>query len=79
MRPYPERARAKREHTAPEAGFLAFRSDAFVNALSQPHIGLHVPRIKQFLHIGGTFDCTGLDVGGVFPASLAVRPETAEA
>ena len=49
---YPECTCEESNHTASETRFFTFGRYTLVNALSKPHIGLHVPRIQKDFEVG---------------------------
>ncbi len=74
----PERARSKSDHAASEAGLLPFGGHALVHALAEPDIGLHVPGVKQDLHVGCKFNGPHYHIGSTVPASRTRGTETSE-
>ena len=77
---YPDRTDSKSRHATLESRLFSFLCDPLINALSQPNVRLHVPRIEQHLEILGKFDIEHADVGSSIPKcpALLVVPGESE-
>lgn len=67
----PECTREESDHAASETGLFTLGRYAFVNTLSKPHIGLHVPRIKKDFEVGRKFDFKDFHIRCALPEGLA--------
>lgn len=75
---YPESAGRECNHAASESRFLAFRGDALVHALSQPHVCLLVPRVEEDLEVGWELDDEDVDVRRARPQCFPGGSNTGE-
>lgn len=78
IRTHPESTGSECNHAATEAWLLARRCDTLVHAFAQPHVRLHVPRVKEHLEIRRELDIQDVDVRGVMPKRLSARPKSGE-
>jgi hypothetical protein len=63
----PECTREESDHAASETGFFTLGGYAFINALSKPHIGLHVPRIKEDFEVRWELDIKNFHIRCALP------------
>ena len=73
---YPDRTNSESHHATLEPGLRAFLCDPLINALSQPNVRLHVPRIEQHLEVLGELNIEHPNISSTVPkrASLLVVP-----
>ena len=70
---YPKGTCEESDHTTQEARLLALGSNTLVNALAEPNIRLHIPRIEEDLEVGWELDFHHLDISGTVPLRYAIN------
>lgn len=63
----PDCAGSESEHAAGETRLLPLGCYAFVDALAEPDIGLHVPGIEEDLEVRGEFNVEDIEVRSAGP------------
>lgn len=78
LKTYPESASGKGEHAALESRLLALGRHTLVYTFAEPYVGLHVPRIKEDLHVRRKLDRGNFNVRCAFPTGRATWGESSE-
>jgi len=76
---HPERAGQESGQESYESCILSFRRNAFVDTVSEPDIGVHIPAIEQHFEAWCKLDVHNLHVGRAIPQSLACFRVSVEA
>lgn len=75
---HPEGTCKEGNHATPETGLFALRCDTFVDAFSEPDVGLHVPRVQKDLEVRWELDLHDFDVGCTLPLRPTLRIKASE-